>query len=104
MGPMTEDAAVTAPEKSSSYPFLVMASISMAPRPPASATAEPDMPAKIMLATTLEWASPPGIQPTSSLAVSKIFSVILPAFIRLPARINSGTAISKNESAPLTIF
>ena len=76
----------------------------MAPKPPASATAEPDMPAKMMLATTLAWPRPPGIQPTSSLAVSKIFSVILPAFIRLPARMNRGTAISRKESMPLTIF
>ena len=62
------------------------------------------MPAKMMLATTLAWPRPPGIQPTSSLAVSKIFSVILPAFIRLPARMNRGTAMSRKESTPLTIF
>ena len=68
------------------------------------ATALPDIPAKITLATTLAWPKPPGIQPTSSLQASKIFSVILPAFIRLPARMNSGTAISRKESTPLTIF
>ena len=35
-----------------------MALISSAPRPAASAYAEPDIPAKIMLATTLTWARP----------------------------------------------
>ena len=53
IGPITEEAAVTAPEKSSRYPFLVIASISMVPRPPASAAALPDMPAKMILATIL---------------------------------------------------
>ena len=72
--------------------------------PAVSAWEDPEMPAKIIDTSTLAWPRPPGIQPTSSLAVSKSFSVILPAFIRLPARMNRGTAISKKESIPLTIF
>ena len=49
IGPSVEEAAVTQQEKSLSNPFSFMALISMAPRPPASDTAVPDMPAKITL-------------------------------------------------------
>jgi hypothetical protein len=45
-----------------------MALISIVPRPPASATAVPDMPAKITEPATLTWPSPPRIQPTSATA------------------------------------
>ena len=59
IGPMSEEEAVTPIVKSSSYPASRMALISTAPRPPASATADPDMPAKIMLPSTLTYPRPP---------------------------------------------
>ena len=77
-----------------------MARISTTPRPAASATAEPDMPAKIMLAMTLTWPSPPWIRPTQSWATPKIRCVIPPVFIRLPARMKNGTARRGNEAVP----
>jgi hypothetical protein len=44
--------------------------ISIVPSPPASATAVPDMPAKITEPTTLTWPSPPRSQPTAAVAKS----------------------------------
>jgi hypothetical protein len=70
-----------------------MASISMMPRPDASATAEPLMPLKIREATTLTWPSPPRHRPTKASAKPNILSVILDEFIRLAAKMKSGTAI-----------
>ena len=52
MGPIVAEAAVTAAEKSGSKPSLFIASISIWPRPPASATAEPLMPENTMDAST----------------------------------------------------
>ena len=69
----------------------------MTPRPAASATAEPDMPANSMLPSTFTCANPPCTRPTSSLATSKIRSVVPPTFIRLPARMKKGMASSGNE-------
>ena len=63
MGPIVAEAAVTAAAKGRGYPSSVMALISMVPRPAASATAEPDIPAKITLPMTLTWASPPRNRP-----------------------------------------
>ena len=71
-----------------------MARISMVPRPAASATAAPEMPAKIMLANTFTWARPPRMKPTTLAAKSKIFWVMPSVFIRLAARMKNGTAIS----------
>ncbi len=100
---MVEDAAVMPTAKPASYFASRIALISMAPRPPASATAAPDMPAKITLAPMLTWPRPPRIQPTSAVAKVKIRSVMPAVFIRLPARMKNGTASSGNESTPLTI-
>ena len=69
-----------------------MALISIVPRPAASASAAPEIPAKIMLASTLTWARPPLMLPTTQLAKSKIFWVMPRAFIILPARMKNGTA------------
>jgi hypothetical protein len=76
----------------------------MVPRPPASATAEPDMPEKIMLATILACPNPPWTWPTNPLAKENILSVIPPAFIKFPERINNGIAIRTKESTPITIL
>jgi len=54
-----DDVAVMAAENGASYPASRIALISISPSPAASATAEPEMPAKIRLARTLTWASPP---------------------------------------------
>ena len=59
MGPIMAEATVTAALKSAWYPSFFMAGINTDPRAAVSAVAEPDMPAKIMLANMLTWASPP---------------------------------------------
>lgn len=46
IGPMTDEEAVTATEKSGSYPSSTMAGISMPPMEEVSATAEPVIPPK----------------------------------------------------------
>ena len=94
---MVDDAIVIAAEKSSSYPFSRIPLISTTPRPPMSATALPDIPAKIMLAITLTWPRPPGIQPINASAKSKMRRVTPPVFINRPASVNSGKARSRND-------
>ena len=63
IGPTIAEAEVTAAAKGALKPFWRMASISMRPMPPMSASAEPDMPAKIRLPKMLTCASPPGRRP-----------------------------------------
>ena len=53
MGPITDEEAVTATEKSGSYPSSIMAGISMPPMEEVSATAEPVIPPKNILASML---------------------------------------------------
>ena len=65
IGPTIADELVTAAANGRLKPFLRMASISMRPRPPMSASAEPDMPAKIRLPKMLTCARPPGRRPTA---------------------------------------
>ena len=62
------------------------------PVPAASATAEPDMPEKMMLTTMFTWPRPPRNRPTS--ATQKSFSrvVMEPEFMTFAAMMNSGTA------------
>ena len=59
MGPMVEAPRTMAAAKSLSYPSFSMAGISMLPSPTASAVADPDIPAKMMEATTQTWPRPP---------------------------------------------
>jgi len=75
----------------------------MEPMAEASATAEPLIPAKIMFATMQAWASPPRICPTRLLAKPMMRTVVPPRFIRSPARMKKGTAMSGNESIPVNI-
>ena len=82
---MTEEAPVIATENFSSYPASLIALISILPKPAASATAEPDIPAKITLAKIFACPNPPGTQPTALLANPKIRSVTPPEFILLLA-------------------
>ena len=103
IGPMVDEDTVTAAANSFRYPWSVMALISTMPSPPASATADPDIPAKIMLARTLAWARPPRMGPTSARAKSKRRSVIPPSFIRRPVSMKNGIEISTKESTPVTM-
>ena len=103
IGPMVEDAAVTPTARWSLYPRSRIALTSIVPSPPASATAAPDMPAKMTDAITLTCPSPPFSQPTAAVAKSKIRLVIPAEFIRLPARMKKGTAINGKLSTPPTI-
>ena len=92
IGPIADDARVMPTAKFVSYPFFRMALTSIDPRPATSAKTDPDIPAKIRLANTLTCPNPPGMRPTKTFAKSKIRSVILPAFIVMPASMNSGIA------------
>jgi hypothetical protein len=64
-----------------------MALISIVPSPPASATAAPLIPEKMMDAPMLTCPSPPGSQPTKALAKSNNRLVTPTAFINVPANI-----------------
>src|SRR5688500_7389198 len=76
IGPTVADEAVTAPAKEGSKPRFFMASISMRPSPPISASAAPDMPEKIRLPKMFTCASPPGARSTAVLAKRKMRSVM----------------------------
>ena len=98
IGPRHEEAPVMAAEKSSSKPASFMALSSMAPIPPVSASALPDMPAKITLQNTLTWPRPPGISPTRVLQKSKMRVATPPAFMIVPASMKNGIASMLKES------
>ena len=74
-----------------------MAGIITPPMPAASAVDEPEMPAKIMLTTTLMWPRPPGKWPTMVRASAISRSVTPAEFIRLAERMKNGTASRMNE-------
>ena len=95
IGPMTAVAAVSAAAKEGVYlpPEVIIVCISL-PLPAASAMADPDMPAKMMLWTTLTCARPPRKRPTIALQNCSSRSVMLPVFMNSAARMNSGTASS----------
>src|SRR5690554_5861071 len=67
MGPTVEEDAVTAAEKSASYPSSTMAGISMAPMLAVSARAVPEIPAKSMEAPMFARDSPPLMNPRREL-------------------------------------
>src|SRR5699024_3177997 len=77
--------------------------MSTLPTEPASATADPEMPPKIMLVTTLTAESPPFMGPTSAKAKSTRRRVMPPAFMIAPARTNKGIASSGKERRPASI-
>ena len=101
IGPMTDDAAVTAAAKRRVYPFFSIAGMSMEPSAEVSATADPLRPANSMLERMLTWASPPRTCPISAWLKRTRFMVICPAFIISPARMKNGIAISGKLSIPL---
>ena len=93
IGPITAEAAVSAAAKLGVYlPPRVIIICIILPVPAASAIAEPDMPAKMMLCTTLTWARPPRKRPTSASQNRSSRSVIEPEFISSAAKMKSGTA------------
>ena len=93
IGPMTEDAAVRAAAKAAGYlPSWVIIFCMSLPEAAASARAEPDIPAKMMLCTTLTCASPPRKRPTRASQKRSSRSVMLPVFMNSAARMNSGMA------------
>ena len=81
-----------------------MAGIRAVPKAATSALAEPEMPPKIILATTLTTPRPPRTQPTIDWVKSIIRRVTPPEFIRLPARMKKGIAISTKLLMPENIF
>jgi len=102
--PMVEEVALIATEYSLSYPALFIVGIRMEPNPEASATEEPDTPAKIILPTIDTEASPPLQCPTSMFAKSSSLRVTPPIFIRFPAMMKKGIARRGKESVPENIF
>ena len=73
----------------------------IAPTAEAPASAEPEMAPNNMLASTLVWASAPGIGPVIALASPINLDAMPPWFMMAPARTNSGMASSAKESMPL---
>ncbi len=65
IGPTIAEELVTAAANGIENPLDFIASISMRPMPPMSASADPDMPAKIRLPKMLTCARPPGSRPTA---------------------------------------
>jgi hypothetical protein len=80
-----------------------MAGIMTEPTAAESAAAEPEMPAKNMLATTDTIASPPVIHPTKALAKLISRREIPPLSIKAPASRKNGTAWRTVESVPPNI-
>jgi hypothetical protein len=95
---MIEAEPVTAAANFLPYPCFSIAGMMTVPRPEASATADPDIPAMIMLAKTLTYPSPPRNRPTRLLAKPKMCSVAPLEFISCPARTKNGIAMRGKES------
>jgi hypothetical protein len=95
IGPMTDDTHVNAAANAAGYlPSRVIIDCMILPDAAASASAEPDMLAKMMLCTTLTCANPPRKRPTMALQKCSSLSMMLPVFMNSAARMNSGIASS----------
>jgi hypothetical protein len=99
IGPISAEEAVTAAANGASKPRSRIALISTRPRPPTSASAAPEIPEKIRLARMFTCASPPCSRAASTLAKRKMRSVMPARFIRLPTKMNTGTATSGKLSS-----
>ena len=75
-----------------------------APTAEVVAIAEPDIAAKNMHVMVVTILSPPTTKPMNVSKKSSIRFAIPPPLIRLPASMKNGTAISGNESQPVTAF
>ena len=76
-------------------PSRVISDCISLPELAASASAEPDMLAKMMLCTTFTCARPPRKRPTIALQKRSSLSMMLPAFMNSAASTNSGIASSR---------
>ena len=95
IGPMTADTQVSAAANAGGYlPSRVISDCISLPEAAASASAEPDMLAKMTLCRTLTCASPPRKRPTIALQKCSSLSMMLPEFMNSAARMNSGMASS----------
>ena len=72
----------------------------IAPGPAASASAEPLMPEKNVIASTLVWPRPPRKRPTNCEAKRRSTSDNDPPVISSAVRMKNGTAISAKTSMP----
>ena len=104
MGPMIEDAAVTAAANRRVYPSFSMAGIRIEPSAEVSATAEPLKPANMMEDRMFTWASPPRRWPTTAFANRTSRAVMSPTFMIWPASMKSGIASSGNWLIPANIL
>ena len=89
-----------APEKSCGCPSRSIAAMNTGPSADASATAEPDIPAKMTDDRIATWHNPMQTWPTNALAMRMMRSAMPLSFISSPARMNSGIAMIGNESRP----
>ena len=95
MGPSVALATTTAPAKPREYSgFFSICRMVTRPGPAASAMALPLMPEKMTLTKMSTCARPPRMRPAKMRQKSKIRSLTVPAFIRLAANTNKGTASS----------
>ena len=102
--PMVEEVAVIAALTSFGYFFRIISGIRMLPMEAVSATEEPEIPPKIILARMFTWPNAPRTCPRNRRQKSMIRWVTPPIRIKTPARIKKGMAVNRKESAPATIF
>ena len=100
IGPIMAAAEVRAPANFLSYPLFTIMGISTGPRAAISAMADPDMPPKNMLATTVAMARPPRIRPTKMRENLTKPSVIFPLAINSPAKTKNGIQSNGKLSIP----
>jgi hypothetical protein len=98
--PMVEEAAVTAALTFLGYFFLIISGIRILPIEAVSATEEPEIPPKTILAKMLTCPKAPWRLPSKMVAKSRILLVMPPSRIKTPANTKKGMAVSKKESAP----
>ena len=87
-----------------SYPAFFIVETTTRPSPAASATAVPEIPAKITEATIVTCANPPRIRPVSMAAKRKMRSVIPVEFISSAARMKNGIARNSNLLHAATMY
>src|SRR6056297_321053 len=91
-GPLTPEAATTDAAKAGSKPRRFIIGIIVDPMAVVSATAEPEMPAKIVEAITATWPRPPRIHPTRYDEKFTRRRDIPPRSISAPAAMKNGIA------------
>ncbi len=95
IGAIVAEAAVMAQARPGGYlPCSRISFVATRPGPAASVMALPEMPEKIMLASTVTWPMPPRKRPTSTFAAAQRRSETVAAFMMFAARMNIGIATS----------